>query len=428
MNNATPDDGLVFLKGSDDALRKQTGDQDWDGLVSVVRDQLAEALNTKHVSFLFGAGTSSLVVGKTELGISTMKPLAEAFLDKTDADGDVFMSTDERHALETRLGLDLSAYRYNLESLMEVLYALKTGFSARTDKVSETNRVVVASIISKIQRYLIESCSEGSFSGGDESVLHLYETFYRKLMFRESSLPRPWVFTTNYDLFNETAMDRIGLNYCNGFSGTVERRFNPSVFRYALAEQMDITSRKWTAIDGYLYLAKLHGSISWWEDDTGLFPIRESAEPAFNKNVMIFPTPAKQHSSMASPYSDIFREFQGRITRPQSVLAVVGYGFGDQHINNIIYQALTIPTFRLIVMADPSSKGEIGKLIALGDPRIWVIGGKTPSGAKAHYFDTFVEQFMPQLPGERIEQAVKKVLGEMLGRTVIGEASANDAG
>ena len=23
-------------------------------------------------------------------------------------------------------------------------------------------------------------------------------------------LPRPWVFTTNYDLFNERAMDRLG--------------------------------------------------------------------------------------------------------------------------------------------------------------------------------------------------------------------------
>jgi len=27
-----------------------------------------------------------------------------------------------------------------------------------------------------------------------------------------------------------------------------ERKFNPAVFRYALAEQIDIASRKWTAV------------------------------------------------------------------------------------------------------------------------------------------------------------------------------------
>ncbi len=35
--------------------------------------------------------------------------------------------------------------------------------------------------------------------------------------------------------------------YANGFSGVVERRFNPSTFRYALAEQLDLTSRKWSS-------------------------------------------------------------------------------------------------------------------------------------------------------------------------------------
>lgn len=90
-------------------------------------------------------------------------------------------------------------------------------------------------------------------------------------------MPRPWLFTTNYDLFNETAMDRLGLPYANGFSGVVERRFNPATFRYALAEQLDLTNRKWSAVDGFVYLCKIHGSISWTEDDHGLFPIRETA-------------------------------------------------------------------------------------------------------------------------------------------------------
>jgi len=42
------------------------------------------------------------------------------------------------------------------------------------------------------------------------------------------------------------------------------------------------------------------------------------------------------------------REFQSRIVREQSVLITAGHAFGDEHLNNIIYQALTIPTFRLV--------------------------------------------------------------------------------
>ncbi|MFX4354940.1 SIR2 family protein, partial [Acinetobacter baumannii] len=64
--------------------------------------------------------------------------------------------------------------------------------------------------------------------------------------------------------------------YCNGFSGTVERRFNPTTYRYALAEQLDLTNRKWAAVDNFIYLCKLHGSINWVEEGGSLFPIRES--------------------------------------------------------------------------------------------------------------------------------------------------------
>ena len=130
--------------------------------------------------------------------------------------------------------------------------------------------------------------------------------------------------------------------------------------------------------------------------------------------MMIFPTPAKQNSSLASPYADLFREFQSRIVREQSVLITAGYAFGDEHLNNIIYQALTIPTFRLIIFAAPDAGGEIGKLRDLGDPRIWIIGGDGPTpGSRAHYFDTIVEHFMPQRPSERIDAAVRKVLEVM---------------
>jgi len=100
--------------------------------------------------------------------------------------------------------------------------------------------------------------------------------------------------------------------------------------------------------------------------------------------------------------------------REQSVLITAGYAFGDEHLNNIIYQALTIPTFRLVIFAAPDTAGEIAKLRALRDPRIWIIGGDGPAeGTRAHYFDMIVEHFMPQRPSDRIDDAVRKVLSEL---------------
>jgi hypothetical protein len=253
------------------------------------------------------------------------------------------------------------------------------------------------------------------FNSGNREVRDIYERFYKKLVLRDRSLPRPWIFTTNYDVFNETAMDRLGIPYANGFTGVVERRFNPATFRYALAEQLDVGSRKWAAVDAFVYLCKLHGSVTWTEDDHGLFPIREVWPQNDPKRMLIYPTPAKQNASLASPYADLFREFQSRVVREQNVLITAGYAFGDEHINNIIYQALTIPTFRLIIFAAPSTEGEITKLRLLRDPRIWVIGGDGPTeGRRAHYFDTIVEWFMPQRSGDRIDDAVRKVMLEMV--------------
>jgi hypothetical protein len=337
----------------------------------------------------------------------------------------------ERKHLFERFGIDIaqSEFSGNLERLMELLHSLRFAISRSARDPEKEDLEVVQSLIDKVEMFLWLKCTRKELEQSDNVVLALYQKFYRKLVLRDRSLPRPWVFTTNYDLFNEIAMDRLGLPYANGFSGVVERRFNPATFRYALAEQLDITNRKWSAVDGFVYLCKLHGSIGWSEDDHGLFPIRESLPPGEKPGkVMIYPTPAKQNSSLGSPYSDLFREFQSRVVREQSILFTMGFAFGDEHINNIIYQALTIPTFRLVIFADPERPpAPIAKLIALGDPRIWVVGGKAPTGSgKAHYFDNIVEHFMPELPNERISDAVEKVRELLLptGERVAAEKAA----
>ncbi|MBA3068040.1 MAG: SIR2 family protein [Pseudomonadota bacterium] len=416
-----------FLRNGD----AEPSDLDWNKGVESARQAISEAMNAKNIAFLLGAGCSSLMKDKKELGIATMAPLAKEFCGETlEARAAGFygdppvvgaapapwrLTKGELDYLDA-LGIDLAKdYSRNLERLMEVLFAQRFVLRQSENPALHPYRAVLDGIIKKVQDFLWTRVTQGAFATeGDTTVRDLYERFYKKLVLRDRSLPRPWVFTTNYDHFSELAMDRLGIPYANGFSGVVERRFNPAIFRYALAEQLDVASRKWTAVDAFVYLCKLHGSVTWTEDDHGLFPIKEVWPPESTNQMLIYPTPAKQNSSLGSPYADLFREFQSRIVREQSVLITAGYAFGDEHLNNIIYQALTIPTFRLVIFAAPDTAGEIAKLRTLRDPRIWIIGGDGPAeGTRAHYFDMIVEHFMPQRPSDRIDDAVRKVLSEL---------------
>ena len=413
---------FCFFKGAEDTFSGISDDNfDWNQSAAKSRELLGDAMNARHLSFLLGSGCSSQLKDGKELGVPTMAPMAKEFLTiSTDDSDETYPSAKEVESIRTTLGIEIGDGEYtgNLERLMEVLFSAQFILKRSNIEPLKGCLEAVDSLISKITAFICEKCNAVQMSSEVSPVIALYQAFYRRLIFRDRNLPQPWVFTTNYDLFNEIALDRLGTAYCNGFSGTVERRFNPASYRYTLAEQLDISNRKWTSVDGYLYLCKLHGSINWVEQGNGLFPICQIAGSAqATDRVMIYPTPTKQNASFGSPYSDLFREFQARVAREQSVLVVLGYSFGDEHINNLIFQALTVPTFRMIAFVSPNMGGVVKKLKALQDPRVWLIGGDgCQTGRRAHYFDTFVESFMPEPPGSKVENAVEKIVTELIGQ------------
>ena len=76
------------------------------------------------------------------------------------------------------------------------------------------------------------------------------------------------------------------------------------------------------------------------------------------------------------------------------MLFVIGYSFSDEHVNNIIYQALaTNTTINLVVINDLSTS----ELFKINDNRIFKIFGANSKGKKIHYFDYIVEHLMPDI-------------------------------
>ena len=309
----------------------------------------------------------------------------------------------------------------NIEKIMFSLISAR-GYCAISGK--DNIMQSIDNLIKFVNKYILNKCTSKHLSNDINNVLKIYKNFYNCLGNRSRQNSPPWVFTSNYDLFNERAMDRLKIPYSNGFSGTVERRFNPATYRLTLAEQLDITSRRWATVDRFVHFCKLHGSVNWIDEGNGLYPIREVHQylEENTDRLMIYPTPSKQSASLTSPYSDMFREFHRQVVQDQSVLVVIGYGFGDEHINNIIFQALTLPNFRIVIFADPETSEITKELSQLDDPRIWFIWGDFDKDQryKSHYFDCIVDNFLPknkdQLENYKVMQkTLTKILSMLKG-------------
>ena len=70
-----------FYKGKEEIFGRVSDDDfDWKQSASKTREQLGNAMNSRHLSFLFGSGCSTFYKEGTEVGIPTMAPLAKDFL------------------------------------------------------------------------------------------------------------------------------------------------------------------------------------------------------------------------------------------------------------------------------------------------------------------------------------------------------------
>ncbi len=388
------DNQIFFYKGNRNVF-EDSKFEDEESKLSFIRTKLAECFDIKHLSFLLGSGCSSSVVNGKEVGIPTMKGLAAEF-------------AAEAESQLTSFGFDLHTQNKdeilaNIERYLELLFSLQLCVRQGSLKTGSPSAADIETAIGKAKTFLRDKCLN---MADENSLIELYQSFYRKLLCRDRQLPRVQIFTTNYDVLSEVAMDRSGIMYWNGFSGTIERKFNPSTYKFVVSERLDLRADHWSTIDNFILLFKLHGSLNWLRiENASVNEIREVAVSEIRgekkakaiDEVMIYPTPGKVGASLSTPYADLFREFQSKLSCRDHILTTVGYGFGDEHVNNLLYQALSIPSFRLVVFSSDFNNLNIKELLRRNDPRIWIIGG-TSSLGKLHYFGSIVDHLLPDLP------------------------------
>lgn len=123
------------------------------------------------------------------------------------------------------------------------------------------------------------------------------------------------IFTPNYDLLMEEALERARTPYFDGFSGSYRPFFD------AASVSNDVLPPRWTR------LWKLHGSLGWSVANDAVVRTgnREATE-------LIYPDHLKYDQVTRQPYSALFERLRSFLTAPDTLLLCSGFSFLDAHI------------------------------------------------------------------------------------------------
>lgn len=383
--------------------------------LNTIRAFIRERFHQKNIYFLFGSGTSAPAL-----------PLMKGLYEQVEK---LFSETDKEQEKKGNALFNKTKQPGDLEKTLGILYSLERYQEGIQDS-SELR--VTQHVIRKIQKHIYEtlwhpnqedlkehqadhalpnpSKEEGGETGHQyRSTLYTYKAFYQKVVYRNKDLSRIHIFTTNNDLFNEAALDELGILYTNGFTPGLQRFFNPALFNFTYSKRMDVSIDKYEPIDNMVYLYKLHGSVNWLDlgataSSNKLFSIQEvypspliqSGTDADNA-CLVYPAPTKQNLSLGSPYVDLIRLFQEKLLEHNSVLFVCGYSFSDEHINNVIYRALAVnASLNLVILND---LGEAHALRTTKDTRIYNIWSESTKEGECHihYFSEVVNKLLTAL-------------------------------
>ena len=140
------------------------------------------------------------------------------------------------------------------------------------------------------------------------------------------------LFTVNYDLLMEAALENRGVPYFDGFIGTLEANFDTE-----LVEHLPGSNEE--AIPAFFVrLWKLHGSINWqWSKNRK--KIIRLGHPAENHAAAIYPSDTKYEESRRVPFVVLQDRLRRALHQPETVLLITGYSFRDEHLNEHIFSA-----------------------------------------------------------------------------------------
>ncbi len=235
---------------------------------------------------------------------------------------------------------------------LELLLSLIENFLIANKNIPEESIKKLVDDCRKLKDKIIETLK-------DECRLQLHDTaphpqFLRTLLAaRKRSQSRLKLFTLNYDTLFEQSAEEINATTIDGFSFTRRPVFNGSNF------DIDIVRREKSRIfhqenfeEKVFHLYKLHGSLDWEISENQI--VRRQDFIKDNDPLIIPPSAHKFEQSYEMPFFEMMSRFQQVLRRENTVLLVVGYSFGDAHVNRVILEALNSNLNFEVVVVSPS--------------------------------------------------------------------------
>lgn len=175
-----------------------------------------------------------------------------------------------------------------------------------------------------------------------------HATLIKQLTGLHTTPNRLSIVTTNYDTIIEDSAYNLNYTVFDGFTFSHKPTFDIDMFDWCLSKPIsEVKSQKEAYKKSVINLLKIHGSLTWEREGEEI--IRKD-KSNIKDPIMVFPSSNKYMQSYEKPYFELFSKFQALLRKQNTVLITVGFSFADNHISQMIIQALkTVPSLSILV-------------------------------------------------------------------------------
>lgn len=215
-------------------------------------------------------------------------------------------------------------------------------------------------MLSRVQAYIQKVIVKHYSTVNGELALKIYKPLLEPLCRRGQALP---IYTTNYDWAFEylAEANEADIYLEDGFMKTPRgERWARKAFDTFHCRQKKIN----------LALFKLHGSTSWYKDETPPHYIWKFSRPApeleGSRAALIYPTQVKTQATQEEPFQTAYEYFRETMMHANLGI-IIGFSFRDPAINDTIRYALAKNSNLKLAVIEPKInkdiRGALGQLV-----------------------------------------------------------------
>lgn len=239
----------------------------------------------------------------------------------------------------------------------------------------------------------------------DKAIIAYYQSHYplnclrsmNDLLLRmmNSKGEKVFFFTLNQDLF----VERYFMYYIDEKPVFPGIKLGNKLFDIATVPSQQELEKSMRNIKmlGELFYIKLHGSYKWRDSE--------------NQNKLVIGTNKQDQIEVEPIFKRYFQLFKDVLSLPERRLLIIGYGFRDSHINEVIAESIKKYNLKIFIICPTYPEDFLNKTLKYsGDYKdtIWdAVGGYYPhpfekifhyddslSLVQAHYYDNLVKDFI----------------------------------